>query len=284
MRTSLADLPLQEFAFLNPLVDAEMGAYPLSCGICEERGRRRYDFDNSERREGGRRFALLQCTLAGEGRFATVGDGQTRALGPGQAFLVTAPGPTRYWLPPQRTWFFAYLLYAGEMAMWQTERVLERAGPVLTIAPDGPVAEALMALILMGETADGHRAAAGLHRLLMELRRQAEAPSDGALPEAVARAIRLIERHYADPGFGVEALAKECGYSRFHFSRLFRRHVGQSPQDCLTATRLRQAMARLSHDAAPVKAIAAACGFNDCSYFCRLFSRRYGVNPGALRR
>ena len=33
-----------------------------------------------------------------------------------------------------------------------------------------------------------------------------------------------------------------------------------------------------------VKEIAGACGFADCSYFCRIFREALGMSPGSFRR
>jgi len=54
---------------------------------------------------------------------------------------------------------------------------------------------------------------------------------------ALRRARDLIDRDYAEP-LDLDALAREAGYSRFHFARTFRAAYGDTPGRYLTRRRV----------------------------------------------
>jgi AraC-like DNA-binding protein len=88
--------------------------------------------------------------------------------------------------------------------------------------------------------------------------------------------------HFAEP-IGVEDLARVAGYSRFHFSRLFAASEGTSPAAYVADLRIRAAAALLHDSTLPVATVASRCGFNDATYFSRVFKAAVGVTPGDFR-
>lgn len=110
---------------------------------------------------------------------------------------------------------------------------------------------------------------------------QPSAPSMRLYRQVVAEALGYMEAHYAE-AVSLDDLARVTGYSRRHFTRLFRGTMGRSAMDHLTDLRL-NAACRLLEKNEPLTAVAAACGFSDASALCRAFRRRFGVAPGAFR-
>ncbi|MBN2713675.1 MAG: AraC family transcriptional regulator, partial [Planctomycetes bacterium] len=214
--------------------------------------------------------------------------GQVHRMVPGRAFVVMSPEQTRYWRLPGQDWHFIYVLYGGELALEQTRRLLEEGGRMPEFTPSSAAAQALADLYEMGGGADAYAASAILYKLLLTLRGDlyARRSDAGNMPQSIVRALRLAREKYADASFGAAELADACGYSRYHFARLFRRYCGDSPQNYLISLRLGRAMERLATGAesGAVKQIAQDCGFRDYSYFCLMFRKRYGVSPGTLRR
>jgi AraC-like DNA-binding protein len=102
------------------------------------------------------------------------------------------------------------------------------------------------------------------------------------LQEAVlAPAIFYVEKHF-HAKIRSEDVAKLCGLSPFRFSRAFKESFGMTFRDYLVAYRLRQACRLLENPAVSVTDVAFAVGFNDASYFTRMFKQRTGVAPSAL--
>jgi AraC family transcriptional regulator len=79
-------------------------------------------------------------------------------------------------------------------------------------------------------------------------------------------------------------LARLVGLSEGHFHRAFRTSTGRTPLDRVNAARITRAMSILATEDVPVAELAARVGFVSPSYFSRLFRRRTGCSPGALRR
>jgi transcriptional regulator GlxA family with amidase domain len=82
----------------------------------------------------------------------------------------------------------------------------------------------------------------------------------------------------------VAALARACGVSVDHFSRLFHRLIGATPKAFMLDARLRKARELLRESDLPVKDIAARMGYSDVFFFSRQFRLKIGQSPAAFRR
>lgn len=76
-----------------------------------------------------------------------------------------------------------------------------------------------------------------------------------------------------------EAVAKQCSMSPFRFSRAFKEAFGISFRDYVVRYRLREACRLMVNPNITVTDVAFAVGFNDVSYFSRMFKRHLGVSP-----
>ena len=87
-----------------------------------------------------------------------------------------------------------------------------------------------------------------------------------------------------DESWQVGGMAARLKLSPNRFNVLYRRFFHVSPQEELIRMRIERARTMLAHSAAPLSAVAEACGFSSVFYFCRLFRQRVGVPPGAFAR
>jgi YesN/AraC family two-component response regulator len=94
--------------------------------------------------------------------------------------------------------------------------------------------------------------------------------------------LSYIEKNYAQP-ICEQEIARECGMSPFEFSRAFRAAHGITFRDYLSDCRLVQSKRMLGIAQVSVGDVAAMVGFNDPSYFARLFRKRTGVSPSVYR-
>jgi AraC family transcriptional regulator len=92
----------------------------------------------------------------------------------------------------------------------------------------------------------------------------------------------LLTRLDGDVSLG--ELAAECGLSRSHFARAFKKTIGQSAHRWLLDRRLDRARELLLHSTRPISEISEQLGFADQSHFTRTFARVYGTTPGVFRR
>src|SRR5262249_28252469 len=112
-------------------------------------------------------------------------------------------------------------------------------------------------------------------------RRTAERPI--ALSNRVLRRIEERMRNL-ESDLSLQALAKESGYSRAHFSRMFRAATGHSPHNYLLHLRVDRARELLENPQLPLTDIALKCGFSSHSHMTRAFHQFLGVTPTAYRR
>ncbi len=86
-----------------------------------------------------------------------------------------------------------------------------------------------------------------------------------------------------DQNISLSDLANVAGLSRYHFSRLFRRSVGQSPLQWVTDRRISAAKSLLAETEQPISAVANAVGFENQSHFGQVFRKRTGLSPRNYR-
>ena len=102
-------------------------------------------------------------------------------------------------------------------------------------------------------------------------------------PEPVRKGIDWIVRYYDVP-HSLKQLCAAVGYSRSHYSRLFRRETGLPPAVWTNRYRIEQAKRLLQTSDKSIAEVAAAVGIDDQNYFTRLFRSVTRQTPRAFRR
>lgn len=82
----------------------------------------------------------------------------------------------------------------------------------------------------------------------------------------------------------VQKLAQELGISPQHFRDLFRRYVGKSPKEYLTALKLQRSTCMLLHGEYTIADIALRLGFTSIQQFSKAFRKKMGITPAEWRR
>jgi AraC-like DNA-binding protein/mannose-6-phosphate isomerase-like protein (cupin superfamily) len=118
---------------------------------------------------------------------------------------------------------------------------------------------------------------------LYECRSESKQERDGKNSEKMKHILAWIREHCAEHLTVAEA-AKEAGYSPAHFMRFFRENSGQTFIAYLQDYRLSSALRLLSVSGEPISSIALSCGFENISYFCRSFRKKYGCTPHEMRQ
>ena len=98
---------------------------------------------------------------------------------------------------------------------------------------------------------------------------------------SLAPALWYIEQNFRSR-VRSEDLAARCDLSPFRFSRLFKETFGITFRDYLISFRLREAYRLLENPRVTVADVSFAVGFNDPSYFARIFKQRVGIAPSLL--
>ena len=99
----------------------------------------------------------------------------------------------------------------------------------------------------------------------------------------VTRAQLWAAQNYQQPN-PVRVMAEMSGLSERAFVRRFRQVTGLSPLAYVQHIRIEEAKQMLEATAIPVEAVAEALGYEDASFFSRLFRREVQLSPAAYRR
>jgi AraC-like DNA-binding protein len=99
---------------------------------------------------------------------------------------------------------------------------------------------------------------------------------------ALRRAHDLIDREYAEP-LDLDVLAREAGYSRFHFARAFRATYGETPRTYLTRRRIERAKTLLRTANLSVTEVCFLVGFASLGSFSARFRTLVGQSPNEYR-
>jgi len=108
---------------------------------------------------------------------------------------------------------------------------------------------------------------------------QTDAKSEGEM--LTLTVLSYIEENYRDGE--LSHLANELHYDLYFLSREIKRLTGQNYTDLLQTKRLSQAAYLLTHTALSVADIANAVGYENISYFHRIFGKRFGMTPKHYR-
>lgn len=99
---------------------------------------------------------------------------------------------------------------------------------------------------------------------------------------ALRRARDLIDRDYAEP-LDLDVMAREAGYSRFHFARAFATAYGETPRAYLTRRRIERAKTLLRTANLSVTEICMVVGFSSVGSFSARFRELVGQSPSEYR-
>ncbi|MEO0912128.1 MAG: AraC family transcriptional regulator [Pseudomonadota bacterium] len=99
----------------------------------------------------------------------------------------------------------------------------------------------------------------------------------------VRRSLRLMQEQFSED-MEIDRLAREVGLSRPHFFKLFKKHMGVTPNIYLNTLRAEQAIEDLVSTAKTVTDIGYDLGFSSQASFTRFFSSNVGIPPSEYRR
>jgi transcriptional regulator GlxA family with amidase domain len=99
----------------------------------------------------------------------------------------------------------------------------------------------------------------------------------------IAKCQEWIAQHY-DRGSPVAAMAALSGLAERSFKRRFVKATGVAPLEYVHTLRLEEAKHALETGDAPIEDIARGVGYEDASFFSRLFRRKVGLTPAQYRR
>ncbi len=100
--------------------------------------------------------------------------------------------------------------------------------------------------------------------------------------QRIKQLLSFIHAHYNEH-ISIEDMAKSALISRTECFRCFQTILGQSPMEYLIEYRLSMAMMLLTNTDRSISDISYSCGFNNPSYFGKLFKDKCGLSPKKYR-
>jgi len=237
---------------------------------------------------GPRKQSKYQLVVIHRGSLTLQLDGESIAVAPGQAILLT----------PNHREYFQFSREHETHHSWCTinpssvpPKMRRLFGSLRKPAPFDSHLASLLKLgmkTLSGYPAnesleDGFSLGIGLALLFgfaiaAQTGRMTQSPSD----EALIRIEDFVSREYNKP-LRLPDMAAAAGVSPQHLLKLFRERQWPTPTDYLYEKRLETAVDLLSHTGLSVGEIADRCGFTNPFHFSRKFRKAYGQSPRAWR-
>lgn len=100
---------------------------------------------------------------------------------------------------------------------------------------------------------------------------------------SIKKALNYIENNLLED-IDLSAIAKEAGYSLYHFHRIFKGIVGDSMKDYVRKRRFTEAAKELVYTNKSIVEIGIKYGYESREGFSRAFEKVYGRNPSEVRR
>ena len=118
---------------------------------------------------------------------------------------------------------------------------------------------------------------------LMKDAKKAEVPVQNAKSSIIKGVIDYIKENYAKT-ISLQELAEWANTSKEYLCRIFNEMTDISPIVYLNRYRIRQSTFLLLNSSRSISDIALSCGFNNSSYYNKLFMRHMGCTPTEFRK
>jgi AraC-like DNA-binding protein len=241
---------------------------------------------------GHRGFCELVCCV--EGRFTNGVNGRAVEQRPGEVLLIRecdthALAGERFVyvnIMFQPEWIRRLEYYTQFSGTAQT--LLERPDVPRAVVPPPQQAAYradLAALLAQADSETGRRLFASflLGLVIEHLAPPAERPLPAGLPEWLGATLRRLEDRRA-PLPSLQELVRRSGRCHEHFTREFARRLGTPPSLFLTRLRADRAAEMLITTNQKIAEISRLTGFENESYFYRVFQARKRMTPQEYRR
>jgi AraC family transcriptional regulator len=244
------------------------------------------DYRWDGRKRGDKELCFWQYTLSGRGELRM--KDKVYPVNPGEAMLLTAPEDHCYYFPSDSdSWEFIFITMYGRETMRLFNQLRKQSGSIVKFGKDSlPVQKAFLIIEKRknSEIDNQYIASALTYDFMMSLIDYVRPAGQGEnkTPEFISRVHEYCLKNMSR-AVSVNDMAKCAGYSRYHFTRLFKEHTGSSPQYFMNELRIRIAIQLLQTEQLSVKEIAQRCGFEDVSYFCKIFRKFQKVSPNEFR-
>ena len=101
--------------------------------------------------------------------------------------------------------------------------------------------------------------------------------------ETVKEVIEYINTHFSEK-ISLDSIAKQIHLSKYHFARIFHDCTGSTVTDQINIRRCEEAKNLIATSETSISEIATICGFENASYFSKVFKKHFGIKPSDIPR
>lgn len=230
-------------------------------------------------REGMESY-LLMYTVGGMGRL--VYEGGEFLLEPGHAALIDCRN-YQYYGTAGTHWEFFWIHFDGTPAAVYYDAAFRQRFFVPYLAGRlKPLFEQLFALPIDYTMTYELQLCSLVGQLLTEVTTAALNEKNEALDSGMGGIASYLMKHYAEP-VRLAELAEKAHFSLYHFIRVFKKEIGETPHEFLTRCRINQSKNLLITTPLSVEETAHRVGYGDVNTFIRAFRRLTGTTPYRYR-
>ena len=132
------------------------------------------------------------------------------------------------------------------------------------------------------ETQDIEELTDALHRIVDHIAAQIFSFQGVRHASALKKAEYYIRENFSGK-ISLKEIAKASGFSAPYFSTIFKEEMGENFSSYLNRLRVEKASYMLTETDLSMSAISGACGFEDQSWFSKIFKLHTGMSPGKYR-
>ena len=240
-------------------------------------------------REGYDSF-LIKYTLSGCGQMEY--GGKTYAVPAGSMYWLDCKKWHSYRTSPDtEQWNVIWVhLYGANVRMYYDTYLKYNGGePVMALPEGNTIAHTLQALLALDNSGANQfeadlRAANLLNQLISECTLSAmRSNTDTAIPQIVQSIQSHLQQNYKNPN-SLEELGALFNLNPFYLQKLFKRYIGQSPNEYCIHLRITHAKELLRNTYLSISEIAYQIGIENFGYFTRLFKKHEGLTPQEYRQ
>lgn len=212
------------------------------------------------------------------------------ALKGGMGFLIEPGLVNTYIADKDEPWEYIWIEFGGLRAKGFMETAgLSQAHPIYTPhkPEDGERLSEIMFGVLKNQMASSLKQIGYLYLFIDQLIQSSILKKQfqgGKLSEFYAReAVAYIEQNYSR-NITVEDMAARCNLDRSYFGKVFKKVVGESPQEFLIHYRMSRAAEALTVGNSSIAEIGSTVGYQNLLHFSRAFKNVYGISPREYRK
>lgn len=204
--------------------------------------------------------------------------------------MLLFPDERHEYAPVREPWTVQWVTFNGEHMGDMLSSLHFETSTVLYVTNPDMILTKMQSILSALQTEDplrGVECSALGYQLLLELflyASRSEVRSKRQHVEQLAPIFTYIEEHYGEP-ISLKQLADQLQVSPQHTCLLFQQTLGLRPFAYLTKFRLRKAKELLLlHMDMEVRDVARLVGYEDSSYFIKLFKKQEGLTPSSFRK